>query len=69
MKTLKPMKWFTYKAWIHPLAGGDDYAVEVSIAGATLKGATEALEKWLARRSYLTTAYRLLRTTPYKEAV
>ena len=57
------MRRYKFEAWIHPLEGGDDYQAEITINADTLKGAKYHLEKWLKKRSAITTDYRLISET------
>jgi len=55
------MKKYIFEVWIHPEAG-DDECGEITVKGnITLAQAKKKVEQWLAKRSEITTDYRLLK--------
>jgi len=54
---MKKLYKYVFDVWVHPLKGGDDYETEVKITATSLKSAKIYLEKWLAKRSAVTTDY------------
>lgn len=53
------MKTFRGVAWVHPKNGGDDRQVGLRIKAESKEEAVKEIEKWLKKRSVVTTDYKI----------